>query len=200
MGAVDASFTLVIAAFERPDPLFEALLGAVETGLAHRGPVHVLDLYQLGFAPRLSPAERRGYHGNEPIVDPMVADHASLAGAASGMVFVFPTRWWQPPAILKAWLERVLVPGVAFVFDENHRVRPNLHRLDLVAGVTTYDMGCWQVRRVGDGSRRILLRALRANIPRRVKSSWSGLFNEPAAAQERRDQFVAAVARRMARL
>jgi len=197
---MDEKPTLVVAAFERPDPLFEALLEAVESGLGDRRSLHLLDLHRLGFAPRMSPAERRAYHTGEPILDPMVAEHARLAGAASGMVFVFPTRLWQPPAILKAWLERVLVPGVAFVFDEKHRVRPNLHGLELVAGVTTYDMAKPEVRRGGNGSRRILLRALRANIPHRIKSSWSGLYDSAAASEERRREFVAEVHREMQRL
>jgi Flavodoxin-like fold len=29
-------------------------------------------------------------------------------------VFVYPTWWMSMPAVMKAWLERVMVPGVAF--------------------------------------------------------------------------------------
>ncbi len=33
-------------------------------------------------------------------------------------MFVYPTWWSGLPAILKGWFERVMVPGVGFVFDE----------------------------------------------------------------------------------
>ena len=43
------------------------------------------------------------------------------------LVFVYPTWWSGLPAILKGWLERVMVPGVGFVFDEQTgKVRPGL--------------------------------------------------------------------------
>ena len=37
----------------------------------------------------------------------------SLVRWADALVFVYPTWWMGLPAILKGWLERVFVPGVA---------------------------------------------------------------------------------------
>ncbi len=148
----------------------------------------------------MSPEERRAYHGDEPILDPMVAEHAELVGAATVLAFVYPTRWWQPPAVLKAWLERVMVPGLAFVFDDQHRVRPNLSHLQAIAGVATYDMTRREVLRVGDGGRRMLLRALRANAPGKAKTSWNGLFDAGSASAAERERFAARVREKAARL
>ena len=174
--------------------LIEAAAGALEP----KRTVRVLDLPALGFADRMSPEEPRAYHTDEPIVDPMVGEHAGLVADASALVFVFPTRWWQPPPVLKAWLERVMVPGVSFVFDDQHRVRPNLRRLEAIAGVSTYDMSAGDVRRVGDGGRRMLLRALRANVPKRVKTAWVPLYDAAEASSARRGRFAADVGRKLA--
>ena len=46
-------------------------------------------------------------------------EHARLVQWADCLVFVYPTWWSGLPAMLKGWLERVMVPGVAFVFDEH---------------------------------------------------------------------------------
>ena len=78
----------------------------------------MLDLYAVGFAAAMSPEERHAYHGDEPIIDPLVAEHAALVLRADALVFVYPTWWSGLPAILKGWLERVMVPGVGFRFDE----------------------------------------------------------------------------------
>ena len=40
--------------------------------------------------------------------------------------------------MLRGWLERVLVPGVAFTFDEQGKVRPALSNVRRIVGVSTY--------------------------------------------------------------
>ena len=131
------SLGLVVAGYEPGDEYGRRLVAAAASGLGRGRDARVLDLPALGFTPRMSAEERRAYHGGHPIVDPMVAEHAGLVRAASALVFVFPTRWWQPPPILKAWLERVLVPGVGFVLDHKHKVRPAMQHVRAIAGVTT---------------------------------------------------------------
>ena len=74
----------------------------------------------------MSLAERRAYHSDQPLVDPVTVAHADLVRRAEVLVFVYPTWWSGPPAILKGWLKRVLVPGVAFRFDGAGKVRPAL--------------------------------------------------------------------------
>ncbi len=58
-----------------------------------------------------------------PICSEQVRRYAELVTNAEALIFVYPTWWWGLPAMLKGWLERVLVPGVAFVIDpRNHKV------------------------------------------------------------------------------
>lgn len=191
---------LVVAALDGRDPYQSSLLEAAVAGLEARRTVDVLDLVAAGFVSRMSAAEHAAYHSGDPIIDEMVAAHVRLVGQAGALVFVFPTRWWQPPALLKAWLERVLVPGVGFVFDEKGRVRPHLTGVEAIAGVTIYDMDARSVRRVVDGGRRMLLRALRANAPRRVRTEWCGLYEAAAAPPVRKAQFLGDVQERLAKL
>ena len=43
--------------------------------------------------------EREAYHGDRPIIDPLVADrHAAIVRAAEALVFVYPTWWTGLPA------------------------------------------------------------------------------------------------------
>ena len=111
-----------------------------------------LDLYALGFAPAMSLEERRAYHGEQPLLDPMTVAHAELVQRADVLVFVYPTWWSGPPAVLKGWLERVLVPGVAFRFDAAGKVKPALTNVRRIVGISTYGVAV-DVRQAAPGRR-----------------------------------------------
>ena len=40
--------------------------------------------------------------------------------------------------MLRGWLERVFVPGVAFDFDDNGKLRPGLTHIRRIIGISTY--------------------------------------------------------------
>ena len=132
--------------------------------------VETIDLVAENVTPAMSRTERLRYQSGDPVVDPAIGVHTELVARADAMVFVFPTRWWTPPPVLKAWIERVFVPDVAFVLDD-HRVRPNLRQLRAVVGITTHAHP-EVIGHGGDGARRMLLRTMRLNAPRRVRTDW----------------------------
>ena len=106
---------LVVYCHPRPDSYCRALCESAIAGLDRAGhDVVLLDLYREGFRAQMNPEERRAYETDSPILDPMVARHAAAVAQAEAIVFVYPTWWWGLPALLKGWLDRVLVPGVAF--------------------------------------------------------------------------------------
>lgn len=185
------SRALVIVAAE--DTLHREIAGHAVQALAGRHDVTVIDLVDSGFVPWMSRSEREAYHGPNPVLDGVVSSHVDLVLAASVLVFVFPTDWWSPPPILKGWLERVFVPGVAFTFDERGKVRPNLRRVQAIAAVTT-STPRRRRRGGGNGTRRLLLRSLRLNVPHRVGRVWLDL--DRVTARSRFDR----VARELARL
>jgi len=47
-----------------------------------------------------------------------VRRHREELAAAGGLVAVHPNWWGKPPAILSGWLDRVLIPGVAYRLDD----------------------------------------------------------------------------------
>ncbi|HEY3467166.1 MAG TPA: NAD(P)H-dependent oxidoreductase, partial [Amycolatopsis sp.] len=50
--------------------------------------------------------------------DPLVRRHREELRDAGGLVAVHPNWWGKPPAILGGWLDRILVPGVAYRLDD----------------------------------------------------------------------------------
>lgn len=188
---------LVVLADPGGDPFLGRLAALAREALSHHGPVDLVDLRAEGFRTVMSEAERRAYHGPHPILDPQVGAHATLVAAAGTLVFVYPSRPFGPPALLKGWFDRVLVPGVAFVFDERRRVRPNLSRLRRIAGVTTYPGTRREARRHGDGGGRLLLRVLRLNSPHRVRTAWWALYEADRAGPGEREELARRVEREL---
>jgi NAD(P)H dehydrogenase (quinone) len=163
--------------------------------------VDVLALGPLGFRAAMSAEERAAYHSSEPILDPMVAEHAALVRRAEHLVFVYPTWWSGLPAQLKGWLDRVLVPGVAFSIDPlTQRVRPGLAELRHITGVSTYGGRRPATFLVADGGRRTLTRTLRLSCEHRlVRTRWLAQRRMDDAGEAEKEAFLAKVERRVAR-
>jgi putative NADPH-quinone reductase len=101
------------------------------------------------------------------------------------------------PAILKGWLERVMVPGVGFVIDEKHHIRRGLTQVRRIVGISTYGSRWWYVKVMHDNGRRTLLRALRLNTAVVTRRSWLGLYEIDRRTDEQRAAFLRRVDDRM---
>jgi putative NADPH-quinone reductase len=123
--------------------------------------VDVLDLYQENFDPRLTASERAGYFD----IPYDVSDVAKLVArlkVADGLIVVFPQWWFDFPAILKGFFDRVFAPGVAFSHDASGgRIVPQLTNIKLLWGLTTTGSPWWIVHLyMGDPVRRLLKRGI----------------------------------------
>lgn len=166
---------VVVGAHPDPDSYAMALFDAAVSGLDNRFDVAALDLHRIGFDPVMGADEWEAYSNGAPDLDGIVGTHAELVSQATLLCFVYPTWWFGPPAILKGWLDRVFVPGVAFTL-EGGRVRPNLTELRAIVGVSTYGASRVYSAFFGDGGRRMLHRALRLNAPHTLRKEWFGLY------------------------
>ena len=106
---------LLVTCHPLPDSYGAALTRTALQGLAAGGhEVRHLDLYAMGFDPVLSLAERRSYLSNtQHNIDGLQA-HVDALRWAEALVCIYPTWMYGPPAMLKGWLDRVMLPGVAF--------------------------------------------------------------------------------------
>ena len=187
---------VIVLAHPHADSFGHALAARAAAGARAAGhSVEVLDLYALGVAAAMSPAEHAAYHGETPLLDPLLIEHAALVKAADALVFVYPTWWSSVPAILKGWLERVMVPGVAFVFNAKGKVRPGLTNVRRIIGISTYGSPRLYVKFVNDNGRRTLTRALRLNTGFRTRRAWMGLYAIDTATPAQREAFLQRVER-----
>lgn len=187
---------VVIVANPNPSSFSHAIAARVQRGLETSGhQVIVHDLYAEGFRAAMSAEEREAYHGDQPVLDPLVLEHIADLKDAHTLIFVYPTWWSSVPAVLKGWFERVMVPGVGFVFNEQHKVRPGLTNVRRLVGITTYGSSWRSVKMINDNGRRTIKRALRLSTSWRTRSTWVPLYGMDTISAGNRERFLVKVER-----
>ncbi|MFE9422906.1 NAD(P)H-dependent oxidoreductase [Kitasatospora sp. NPDC006697] len=105
----------VYLAHPRPGSFNHALHDAVVRELRGRGcDVREHDLCAEGFPALLGAAETGTVDAAPAPVEPLVALHRAEVAELDALVLVHPNWWGMPPAVLTGWVQRVLVPGVAY--------------------------------------------------------------------------------------
>ena len=183
-----------------PESFHAGIRDAALAGLREAGhSVDLLDLYAEGFDPVLSAEGRRHYHDVSVNQRGLEAYVARLQ-AAEVLVVQFPTWCFGPPAMLKGFVDRLMMPGVAFDMSDPAHVRPILDSLKQIVGVVTYGRPRWMALAMQDPPRRLVTRYLRWFAAKRAKAEYLALYHMNTASEARRHAFLDKVRRRMARL
>lgn len=161
----------------------------------------VIDLYAETFEPVLSPGEWQGYLDCPGNVEP-VAEHVAMVRAADTLIFVYPTWWYAQPARLKGWLDRVLLPDVAFTMPkaEGEGIGPGLTHIRRLGVFTTCGASWWITRFVGSPGRRILTRGVRILCHPRVRVGFAAHYLMDSSTDKSRKRHLDIVRRRMRKL
>ncbi|MFI2761797.1 NAD(P)H-dependent oxidoreductase [Streptomyces echinatus] len=105
----------VYLAHPRPGSFNHAVFDTVVQHLRDLGcEVLAHDLCAEGFAPELTAHETETVRSATGTHDAGPALHRAEVATLDAMVFVHPNWWGMPPAVLTGWVQRVLVPGVAY--------------------------------------------------------------------------------------
>jgi putative NADPH-quinone reductase len=173
----------------------EALAGL--SGAGHE--CDLLDLYAEGFDPVLSAEGRRRYHDTSRN-QAGLESHVSRLRGADALILQFPVWSFGLPAMLKGWLDRLMMPGVAFDLSDPARLKPLLSSLRCVAGIATYGQPRWRAIAVGDPPRRIVKRYLPRFTGGRGRVHYHALYHVNTASAARRTAFLRQVRAAMDRV
>ncbi len=135
---------LVVSAHPLTNSLCQQFTHEVSQQLKAMGhEVTVEDLYQHSFDPVLSERERETYY-QENYDQSEVSEQVFRLQEAEALILVFPTWWFNFPAILKGWFDRVWVPGVAYDHAPGlASIEPRLNQLKRVMVITTLGSPAW---------------------------------------------------------
>lgn len=191
---------LVVYCHPVADSFVAAALDRAVTGLQSGGAeVRVTDLYADGFEPSLTEHEHATHLDTD--VDPSLARYVDDLQWCDTLVLVYPTWWGGQPAMLKGWIDRVWVNGVAWTLPEGtNRLRPRLRNVRRLVAVTTHGSPKYVNVAEGEGGKRTMTRSLRLMCHPLTRTTWLALYGLDTASAERRSAFLDRVERRTRRL
>lgn len=185
----EASFTAAVR---------DVVLGKLRTAGAE---VRLTDLYARGFDPSLTEHELEIYEDTSANRTAVQRDCDDLAWCDT-LIFVYPTWWYGLPAMLKGWLDRVMVPGLAFLMPEGpgETIRPGLTHITRLGVFTSCGASWWLTRFVGAPGRRTLLRGVGLLCARGKRTAFAAHYLMDSSTAESRAKHLAKVAQKMDRL
>jgi putative NADPH-quinone reductase len=193
---------LVLYCHPREESFTAAVRDTVLARLAEAGAeVRLTDLYARDFNPILDGVEHQGYLVCPENRAGVASDCDDLAWADT-LIFIYPTWWYGLPAILKGWLDRVLLPDVAFLMpDETHRtIRPGLTHITGLGVFTTCGASWWMTQIVGAPGKRTLMRGVGFLCGRGKRTAFAAHYLMDASTPETRARHLDRVSRQMERL
>jgi NAD(P)H dehydrogenase (quinone) len=181
---------LVVHCHPLPTSLVAAARDRAVTGLRRGGAeVRVEDLYADGFRPELSAREHAAHL--EPGADPSLAAYVADLRWCDTLVLVYPTWWAGQPAMLKGWIDRVWVSGVAWDLPAgSDLLRPRLRNIRRLVAVTTHGSSKLVNAIEGEGGKRTVTRALRPLCHPLARTTWVALYGVDTCPAERIEAFL----------
>ncbi|MBT8417636.1 MAG: NAD(P)H-dependent oxidoreductase [Silicimonas sp.] len=139
--------------------------------------IRVIDIYARGFDPVLTAAEHECYERHPENCVPVQSDVDDLQWADT-LIFVYPTWWFGQPAVLKGWLDRVLLPEVAFLMPDadSPTIRPGLTHITRLGVFTTCGASRWVTFLVGAPGKRTILRGIGLLCAPRCKKTFAAHY------------------------
>jgi NAD(P)H dehydrogenase (quinone) len=182
------------------DSLHSAIRDAALDALKNRGhAVDLLDLYGESFQPVLTGDERRHYF-DSPRNQAGLESTVARLKSAEALVVQYPTWCFGPPAMLKGFFDRLLIPGVAYDTSDPARAKPSLTNIRRIVGVVTYGQPWSAAFWMGDNPRKTVTRFLPWFTGGKARTAYLALYGVDGSTEKQRKAFIARSAKAMAEL
>ena len=189
---------LIVHAHPDPGSFSAHLVGIATDALDAAGHEHrTIDLYSEEFTAAMSKDEWE-LHRHDRDLKPWTERHHELLQWADAIVWVYPTWWSGPPAILKGWVDRVWTNGVAYHHTDTGLVPGPLKHIRRMYIVTTHGSSRLVNMIEGDVGKKMIRRTLRLLCGWRCRTRWLAMYDIDRSTQADRERFAASVATRLA--
>lgn len=162
--------------------------------------VRVNDLYRRNFHPVLTAHEIDIYFDTDANTGPVAQDVDDVKWCDT-IIFVYPTWWYGMPAMLKGWLDRVMVPEVAFHMpkDTGQGIQPGLTHITRLGVFTTCGASRWLTLFIGAPGKRTLFRGVGLLCAKPLKKAFAAHYLMDSSTKASRKEHLDRVANTMER-
>ena len=170
-----------------------AVLERAQSSLQRNGhELKVIDLYREGFDPVLSRDEWLRYMSEPEKNREALQEHVDALLWAEGLVMIFPTWMYGPPSMLKGWMERVWLPGVAFDVAPQRRAGliGRLHNIKQFTVITTSGSPRWWLWLIRNPGRNAFMRGQKPLFHPKCRMQWLQIFDMDHTTQQERQRFL----------
>lgn len=136
--------TLIVFNHPYDGSFCDAILVAAKQGAELQGECSVINLDKDQFNPVMSSHDLRAFAlaRHEPekafaMLDKQVLSYKSMLEQAEHLAFIFPVWWMLMPALTKGFIDRVIVPLVAYDYAPDGSMQSRLNKLRRVTVVST---------------------------------------------------------------
>ena len=182
--------TLIIYAHPYEKSFNHAILQETIRLLDEKGKeYHVIDLYADNFNPAFSAAELALYKEGQAL-DPLVKDYQQHLLASERLVFIFPVWWYDTPAIVKGFLDKVMLNPFAFRESKTGLVPQLTHIRDAL--VITTSIAPTLLLRIlfGNAIRGVLIKSTLRSVIGKGKGRWVNFGSINTSSLQKRQAFL----------
>ena len=187
----------------------QAISDAVVEGAKEGGhEIRRRSLYTENYAPQLTAAERGAYFDVAKGAARLAKDtqsHLKDLRWCDSLVLVYPTWWFNVPAILKGYFDRTLAPGHDCAWDfpssandpdaASNGLVPRLTNVKRMCGISTYGASRSIAFLAGDNGRNMIGTAIRPNFSPDCTCRWLALYDMDFTPKAAREVFLEEVKR-----
>ncbi len=190
---------LIVYAHPRDGSFNEAIRDIILQRLQGYGvEIRMRDLYDEAFNPVMDKLQLENYQDhlqNKAGLEEYVEDLLWC----DMLIFVYPTWWYGLPAILKGWIDRVFLPGIAchMPSGQEKNISPGLKHITRLAIFTTCGASWWLTQFVGSPGKRTILRGVGLLCARHCKTIYLAHYLMDSSTEESRSAHLKKVARKL---
>lgn len=140
--------------------LNHAILDKTKEILTNRGEkFQVIDLHEDEFDPTFHASELKFFSKGET-PNKQVINYQEMLKNSEELIFIFPIWWFSVPAVLKGFLDKVLLKNFAYTEDKRGIMTGLLTQIKSVKVITTAQSPKWYIKFFkGDGIHKTFIKA-----------------------------------------
>ena len=149
---------------------------------------YLIDLYKDGFNPVMSAEDLAVYNAGKSH-DPHVAKYNEILDDTDEIIFIFPIWWYDMPAILRGFFDKVMLADSAFTADETG-LKAIRHINKTVVITTSFASTDELIHKFGDPFHGTILSATFEMVGFH-NAKWVNYGSIEASTEEERKEFLA---------